>query len=299
LAKEFGCALVCSEMVSANGLVHQTRKTMRLLDSAEQEKPLSVQIFGSDPVIMADAAQVVAACGADILDINFGCSVKKIIKTGAGAALMQSPAKVEAILSAVRRAIRLPLTVKLRTGWDRSGNQALAIARVAESCGTDAIILHPRTATQGFGGRADWTQIRRLKAEVGLPVIGNGDIDTAEEALRMKSETGCDGVMVGRAAIGRPYIFSQILAAERGLPEPRVTPDLRLNLMLRYLATSVEYLGEETACYILRSRLCWFVKGMRQAARFRESIRQIRSPSEARDCISAYGASLSKEKEVA
>jgi nifR3 family TIM-barrel protein len=287
LAKDFGCALVCSEMVSANGLVRQGAKTLRLLDSTPREKPLSVQIFGADPVVMADAAQIVAASGADVIDINFGCSVKKILKAGAGAALMRSPAQAEAVLRAVRRAIDLPLTIKIRSGWDRSGDQALTMGRLAEDCGVDAISLHPRTATQGFSGRADWTLIRRLKANVALPVIGNGDIDTAKDAIRMKNETGCDGVMVGRAAIGRPYLFSQILAAERGLPEPSASLDLRIRLMLRYLAVAVDYLGEETACYQLRSRLTWFAKGIRQASRFRESIRKIGSKAEAMDCILA------------
>ena len=159
LAKEAGCALVCSEMASAHGLVNKSTKTEQLLDSLPEEKPLSVQIFGSDPQIMAEAARLVESFGADIIDINFGCSVKKIVKSGSGVALMRMPKTAEAVIKAVRNAVRIPLTIKLRTGWDPTGNQAFEISEIAQACGVDAIASHPRTATQGFSGNADWTII--------------------------------------------------------------------------------------------------------------------------------------------
>ncbi len=288
MAKAAGCGLVVSEMISANGLVYGAHKTLRMLESAPGEKPLSVQIFGSDPGVMADAAEIVAAAGADILDINFGCSVKKILKSGSGAALMRTPETARAVLTAVRRRIRIPLTIKIRSGWDPSGNQALEIARMAEACGVDAVAVHPRTAVQGFRGFADWSVIAAVKRAVGIPVIGNGDIVDPEDALRMREETGCDAVMVGRAAIGAPWIFSQIHALERGEPAAQVTLDHRISTMMRYLDASVAYLGEETACRMMRSRLGWFVKGVRNSTRFRASITRVRTRREAAALIEAF-----------
>jgi nifR3 family TIM-barrel protein len=288
IAKEAGCGLVCSEMISANGLVHGSRKTVQLLDSTAAEKPLSVQIFGSDAGVMAEAAGLVAKSGADILDINFGCSVKKILKSGSGSALMKDSARAAKILRSVRRAIEIPLTIKIRSGWDSSGDQALEIARLAQSCGVDAITVHPRTATQAFRGSADWSLIKRIKEVLDIPVIGNGDIVQPEDALRMKTLTGCNGIMVGRAAIGNPFIFQAIKALLNG--RSPAAPDLmaRFEVMLRYLEASVAYLGEKTACYMLRSRLGWFAKGLRHAKHFRDSIRMISSETEARNLIEAY-----------
>ena len=216
LAKEAGCGMVCSEMISANGLIHQSKKTLQLMDSALREKPLSVQIFGSKPEVMAEAAKIIEMAGADILDINFGCSVKKVVKTGAGVGLMRTPDVAASVITAVRKAVRIPVTIKIRSGWVGSGEQALEIARIAETCGADAISIHPRTATQGFGGSADWSLIKKVKMQASIPVIGNGDITCAEDAVRMLETTGCDGVMVGRAAIGNPSIFSLILARIKG-----------------------------------------------------------------------------------
>lgn len=292
LAKRAGCGLVCSEMISSNGLVYHSAKTVQLLDSVPAEKPLSVQIFGADPEIMADAARIVQAAGADILDINFGCSVKKILKSHSGSALMRDPSLAKRIIAAVRRAIAIPLTIKIRSGWDASGVQALAIARLAQDGGVDAVAVHPRTATQGFAGNADWRIIAAVKKALSIPVIGNGDVNTAADALRMLKETGCDGVMVGRAAIGNPMIFRQILAAVDGRAASPVTDDQRIALMVAYVQDSVRYLGEETASRMMRSRLCWFVKGMRYAGQFRQSIRFIASQAEAMDLIRRYARSI-------
>jgi nifR3 family TIM-barrel protein len=294
LAKEAGCGLVYSEMVSANGLVYGASKTHRLMDSVPEEKPLAVQIFGSDPKIMADAAQIVAATGADIIDINFGCAVKKIVKTGAGVALMRAPERAAELLRAIRDAIQIPLTIKIRSGWDRSGDQALTLLRIAEESGVDALAVHPRSASQGFRGRADWSLIQRIKKTTRLPVIGNGDIECAADAMRMLAETGCDAVMIGRAAIGNPFIFSEIqdtLAGHR--PQ---TPDFeaRLRIMRRYAADSVNYLGERSACLMMRSRLGWFVKGLHGCSAFRESIKKLESLEQALHKIDVYEKKLQK-----
>ncbi|MEW5908241.1 MAG: tRNA dihydrouridine synthase DusB [Thermodesulfobacteriota bacterium] len=298
LAKEKGCGLVCSEMISAQGLVRNMKKTQFLLKSAREEKPLSVQIFGSDPEIMARAAQVVEDSDADILDINFGCSVKKVIKTGAGAALMREPNSAEALLKAVRKAVRIPVTIKIRSGWDKSGTDALRIARIAQGCGIDAVVVHPRTATQGFQGAADWSIIRKLKSSLSIPVIGNGDIFSAEDALRMIKETECDGVMIGRGAIGNPWIFSQIRASMRNEKQVAVDPAERYEVMERYVRTSVLYLGEKQACRMMRSRLAWFVKGVEYGSRFKEKIKEVSSEIEAIEQIRFFRQSHEK-KEIA
>ncbi len=295
MAKEAGCGLVCSEMVSSHGLVYKSSKTARLLNSVPQEKPLSAQIFGSDPDIMAEAAAMVEGMGADILDINFGCAVRKVVKTGSGVALMRTPHKAGALLKAVRNAIRIPLTIKIRSGWDASGEQALNIARIAEDCGVDAIAVHPRTAKQLFGGRADWSLIAAIKEKLSIPVIGNGDIFSATDALNMLAETGCDAIMIGRKAIGNPGIFSQVLARING--DKNVAEDLagRFDTMIHYLKASVEYLGEETACRMMRSRLGWFTKGMRNSSKFRESIKHLSSEEQGVELINAYRDSFKRD----
>ena len=292
LAKEAGCALVCSEMISAHGLVNRSKRTHQMLDSLPEEKPLSVQIFGSQPDIMAEAARVVESSGADIIDINFGCSVRKIIKTGSGAALMKTPEIAEAVIKAVRKVVRIPLTIKLRTGWNPTGNQAFEISKIAEACGVDAITIHPRTAKQGFSGHSDWAIIAKLKKNVDVPVIGNGDIFSADDAVAMLEQTRCDAVMIGRRAIGNPWIFSHVLARMRGEAEPAVDLEKRFESVTQYIQESVKYFGEEIACRMMRSRLCWFAKGLRNSSQFRKSINHISTEAEALQRIEAYKESL-------
>jgi nifR3 family TIM-barrel protein len=292
LAKEAGCGLVCSEMVSANGIVRGSEKTLRLMVSHPLERPLSVQIFGSDPAVLADAAQTAENMGADILDINFGCPVRKVIRTGAGAALMRDPEKAEKIFKTVRKALRIPLTVKIRTGWENSGKQAFTIGDIAQACGVDAVILHPRTVAQAFGGRADWSLITALKRRLSIPVIGNGDVSSPEDVFRMRDETGCDGVMIGRAAVGSPWLFRRIDARLRGEAEPPVNLRMRMDTMLHYLQASVTHFGEKSACFMMRSRLGWFVKGLPGRGGFSEAIKRVSTEPEARDGIISYFAGL-------
>ena len=295
LAKAGGAGLVCSEMISANGLVHKSRKTRAMLETSDAEQPLSIQIFGADPDVMAEAARMVADAGADILDINFGCSVRKIVKTGAGVALMREPKRAEAVLAAIRRAVSIPLTIKIRSGWSASGEQAEVIARIAVDAGVDALAIHPRSASQGFSGRADWCLIARIKAMMPIPVIGNGDVGTAQDALRMFSETGCDAVMVGRAAIGNPWIFGQIDRLLTGGIVPEASLSQRRQAMRRYVSETVGYIGEAAGCRMLRSRLGWFVKGLPHNGRFREGIKHLSTEAEALEAVEAYFASLSLE----
>jgi tRNA-dihydrouridine synthase B len=294
LVKQSGCALVYSEMISANALVRESAKTIKMLDSSAEEKPLSVQIFGTEPAIMAEAARMVASSGADLLDINCGCAVKKIAKTGSGVALMRQPKTAEALFRTVRRTIDIPLTIKIRSGWDDSGRQAIEFARMAEACGIDAIAVHPRTATQGFRGQSDWSIIAAVKEAVSIPVIGNGDILCARDAVQMEAETGCDGIMIGRAAIGNPWIFSRYLALKTGQPEPNVDLAMRIETMIRYVRAMVDYWGESRACRMLRSRLGWFVKGLPHAGAFREAIKSIAAEDEAMAAIETFCATLEK-----
>lgn len=295
IVKQAGCGLVCSEMISANALSYGSKKTINMMDTCDAEKPVSIQIFGADPDILAYAAKMAENAGADILDINFGCSVKKILKSGAGAALMKEPEKTRAILTKVRAAIRIPLTIKIRSGWDGSGDQAFTIAEIAEECGVNAIAVHPRTATQGFSGTSDWSLIARLKQRASVPIIGNGDITEAKDAIDMLTRTGCDAVMVGRAAIGNPWIFSQIHSLMQNGHIPEITLEKRFGTMKKYVAASVEYIGELNACRMMRSRLTWFVKGLPESRRFRESITRIRTLDDAYRLIDGYFDFLSKK----
>ncbi len=298
LAKEEGCALVYSEMISSNGLVRRAKKTELLLESVPKEKPISVQIFGADPSTMAEAARIVESSGADILDINFGCSVKKIVKTGSGVALMKDPEKAEELIKAVRKSINIPFSIKIRAGWNKSGEQAFKISKIAEANGVDAIAVHPRTATQGFKGSPDWSIISKIKKMISIPVIGNGDIVTPEDAIRMIDETGCDAVMIGRSAIGNPWIFSQILSLISDHNVPLVDIALRFETMKRYLKDSIKYFGEKKACYMMRSRLGWFSKGLSHSSRFRSAIKNISSENEAMAIIKAYEDSLQNDLKI-
>jgi nifR3 family TIM-barrel protein len=198
----------------------------------------------------------------------------------------------EALLKAVRRAIRIPLTIKIRSGWDTSGRQAVEIARIAQDCGVDAISIHPRSARQLFAGQADWSIIAMVKKSVSIPVIGNGDICSGDDAVKMLSQTGCDAVMIGRAAIGNPYIFTRVLCRLKGESAPVETMDQRFAVMRRYLKNSVHYLGEEKACRMMRSRLGWFAKAMRHSNRFRQAVKHLATEKEGLELIDAYQESL-------
>jgi len=297
LAREAGCALVCTEMVSADGLAHGSLHTLPYLRSRPAEKPLAVQIFGADPAVMAAAAAIVQDSGADVVDINFGCAVRKVVKAGAGAALMRTPKRAEAILREVRRAVRIPLTIKIRSGWDRSGREALEIGAMAEGCGVDAVTLHPRTAAQKFSGQADWSIIAALKRRLAIPVIGNGDIRTAQDAERMMAETGCDAVMIGRSAFGYPRIFTEVNARLSGRPALPAALEERLETLRRYVALTVDCYGEETALRLVRNRLGWFTKGLRCAAALRQAAAHADSIGAALELIDAYRETAARQRE--
>ena len=276
LVRRLGAGLVATEMVSAMGLVHDQRKTHAYIKSHLDEKPLSVQIFGARPDVMAKAAQIVIDAGADIVDINMGCPVKKVTRTGAGAALLQDLKQIEQMVSAVRVVCSVPLTVKIRSGWSRENPVACEAARVIENCGSDALTIHPRYRTEFFSGCADWGVIRRIKEQVSIPVIGNGDVVSPSDALKMREETGCDGVMIGRAAMANPWIFRQILQMEKG--ETVQIPDLteRRGLIMEHYDLLSESMGEHKAALNMRGLLLRYTKGFAYSSRFRGRITSIK-----------------------
>jgi tRNA-dihydrouridine synthase B len=270
IVRSFGCGLAFTEMVSASGLVRGTGKTFRYLASSPADRPLGVQLFGNDPETMAAAAGVAAERGADLLDVNMGCPVKKVAKVGSGASLMRDPERVAAILRAVRNASVLPLTVKIRAGWNARQVNALEIGQIAEECGVDAVILHPRTADQGFGGRSDWGLIAALKGRLRIPVIGSGDVRCPEDADRMFGDTGCDGVMVGRGALGNPWLIGNILShlSGTGISVPSLSE--REEIIQRHLTLAIDFYGEKVGTRDFRKHLLWYTKGLRGGARFRQ-----------------------------
>lgn len=271
IARSFGCSLAFTEMISANGLIRKSGKTFEYLRTCTEDRPLGVQIFGADPIIVAEAAKIVEGKGADLIDINMGCPVKKVIKAGAGAVLMKEPDLVGRIIKAVKKAVGVPVTVKIRSGWNPSAVNAVEIARIVEDAGADAIIIHARTADQGFGGAADWNIIAQVKKAVSIPVIGNGDIRQPRDAVRMLRETSCDAVMVGRGALGNPWIFKGIIQLCSGKTEEYI-PCLeeRLKIIKIHWEIESEFLGTKLANKNFRKHLLWYTKGLENSTRFRQ-----------------------------
>jgi tRNA-dihydrouridine synthase B len=272
IAKSFDVDLVTSEMVSSEGVVRNKASTKMLLQSHAEEKPLAIQLFGSDPKVVAEAARIVADEGADIIDLNMGCPVPKVVRQSAGAALLRDAETVASLVEAVRQAVSIPVTVKTRSGWSQSKINVLEVARVVEDAGADAITIHPRTARQGFSGSADWPLIAKVKQAVTIPVIGNGDVTRPEDVGKMRKLTQCDGVMIGRGAMGNPWIFKQAGQLTKGQPLSSPTPQERLDVVRRHLALYEESLHGRQSLSGVRSRLMWYSKRLRGSARLRASL---------------------------
>lgn len=281
MARKFGAGLVYTEMISDMGLVYGQERTEAIADIGDEVAPVSVQIFGSNPETLVQAALKVESMGAHIIDINMGCPTPKIIKNGDGAALMLDLPKAAAIIREVVQAVKVPVTVKFRKGFTAQKVNFLELAGIAESEGASAIALHARTRDQYYAGQADWDAIKQVKAKVKIPVIGNGDIWSAEDALKMLDYTNCDAVMVGRAAMGNPFIFQQIVALiEKGHKIPLPTIKERINTALEHLELACHYKGEALATREMRKHLAWYTKGIKGAARIREEINRTGSKAE-------------------
>ena len=289
IMKRFGAALVFTEMISANGLHYGGTGSGDLLRSVPAERPLGVQLFGDDPQRLAAAARQVEA-NADLIDLNCGCPMRKIVGDGAGSALLRDPAKVACIVSAVRRATALPLTIKLRSGWDADSRNYLEVARLAVAEGVDAVTLHPRTRAQMFGGRADWSEIAALKQAVAVPVIASGDLFTARDAVNVLQETGCDAVMVARGGYGNPWLIRQILDRLAGRPEHHPAATERLALAAEHLELFHDTFGPAKTLVHMRKHLCWYTHGLANAAAFRQHVNQSRSVAELRNLLSGFAA---------
>lgn len=281
LCREQGAGLVCMEMVSAKAIFYNNKNTDLLMEIHPQETPVSLQLFGSDPDIISEMAKRIEARPFSFLDINMGCPVPKVVNNGEGSALMKNPAQVEQILTKLVKATCKPVTVKIRKGFDDAHANAVEIAKIAESCGVAAVAVHGRTREQYYSGHADWEIIAAVKAAVKIPVLGNGDVDSPQKAKALLEQTGCDGVMIGRAAQGNPWIFRDVVSylADGTVPVPPTVQEKK-EMILRHAALQLEYKGEYIGVREMRKHLSWYTTGMPNSAHFRQTINSMESMEE-------------------
>lgn len=287
LCKEQGAGLICTEMVSAKAIHFQNKNTESLMEIEERERPVSLQIFGSEPDLMAEIAKRIEHRNFDILDINMGCPVPKVVNNGEGSALMKKPELVHEIVYKVSHAIEKPVTVKIRKGFTEDAVNAVEIAKIAEEAGAAAVAVHGRTREQYYAGQADWDIIRQVKEAVSIPVIGNGDVDSPQKAEALVRETGCDGIMIGRAVQGNPWLFSRILHyQETGELLPQPSMEEVKDMMLRHAKMQLEYKGVYTGMREMRKHVAWYTSGMPHSASVRRQVNEVESYAQLEELVS-------------
>lgn len=287
ICEKYGAGLTCTEMVSSKGIFYNDSKTKLLLNLESEKRPVSAQIFGNNIETMKYASEFVSNI-ADIVDINFGCPAPKIVKNGDGSKILLDLDLLENIARAVVEGSKVPVTAKIRKGWDNDHIVAIEAAKRLERAGVSAITVHGRTRAEYYSGKADWSIIKQVKQNVNIPVIGNGDVTSKEEALKMFEETNVDGIMIGRASIGNPWIFEQIIDYLEGKPERKISNKEKLNTIIEHINLEVEAKGEIVAVKEMRKHLAYYVKGTKDASKIRVKINTIESKDELIDCLNEY-----------